>query len=237
MAEAVAGWTKAVRAIVGTLLLGAATSVSADPAATLQPMDLRDPRPRAISVRFETSPPERPDQLATTYTDSLPAWLEPDEARGRVRVTIEGRDIETGFLYRRRPVPGSFSDYVWVFDAVTGDVVSAQLSGTLMRRLEVGPFGQDVATPFAVALSTLARAGFEPPRTVFGQLVFEHCARDAKGCTLVAARRYDPRSGYVNAVGALVARALGVAVETFSPLGEAIFSEHPLSTAARAGAR
>jgi hypothetical protein len=235
MADAVAGWKQAVRAVAfGTLVLGGAAIAGANPAQP--PMDLRDPRPRAISVRFETSPPERPDQLATTYTDALPAWLAPDEERGRVRVTIEGRDVESGFLYRRRPVPGSFSDYVWIFDAVTGDVVSAQLSGTLVRRLEVGPFGQDVATPFRVELSTLALAGFESPRSVFGQLVFEHCARVAPGCTLVAPRRYDPRSGYVNAVGSLVARAMGMAMQTFSPMGEAIFSERPVSTAARAGA-
>lgn len=199
-------------------------------------MDLGDTRSRAVTVRFETSPPEEPARLATAYTASLPAWLESD-GPGRIRVTVAGHDIETGFLYRRRPVPGSFSDYVWIFDATTGDVISAQLSGTLVRKLEIGLLSQDVHTPFEVDLSTLAVAGYEAPRSLFGQLIFGHCARAGAGCTLVAAQPYDQRSGYVNAVGALVGRALGVAMQTFAPLGEAIFSEATLSTAGLAEPR
>jgi hypothetical protein len=200
-------------------------------------MDLADTRARAVTVRFETSPPEEPARLASTYTAALPARLEPD-GPGRIRVTIAGREIETGFLYRRRPVPGSFSDFVWIFDATTGDVISAQLSGTLVRTLDIGVFSRDVDTPFEVDLSTLGIAGYEAPRSVFGQLVFGHCARAGVGCTLVAAQPYDQRSGYVNAVGALVGRALGVARKTFAPLGEAIFSEGgAIGTAGLAKAR
>ena len=49
-----------------------------------EPMDLRDPQPRWISVRFENSPSDRPGQLATDYAAELPAWFEPDRASSRV---------------------------------------------------------------------------------------------------------------------------------------------------------
>jgi hypothetical protein len=74
-------------------------------------------------------------------------------------------------------------------------------------------------------VTTRTRAGFEPGRVRLGQLVFQLCVRDGGNCTIVEPARYDPRTGYVNAVGALVGRALGTAARSFSPLGEAIFSE------------
>ena len=39
------------------------------------------------------------------------------------------------------------------------------------------------------------------------------------------ARTYDPITGYVNAVGAIGANSGPIRFESFSPLGEAIFSE------------
>jgi hypothetical protein len=220
----------AISAVISAVIwLGAAAHAG-------EPMNLADARPRAVSVRFETSPPEEPGRLASSYTEPLPAWLEP-LGPSLIQVTIAGREIERGYLHRRRPLPGSFSDYVWTFDATTGDVIRAQLSGTLVRKLEVGPLIRDIDTPFEVLLSTLGMAGFEAPRSVLGQLVFAHCARRGDGCTLVQAQAYDQRSGYVNAVGPLVGRALGMAMRTFAPMGEAIFSEVALHTASRETAR
>ena len=43
-------------------------------------------------------------------------------------------------------------------------------------------------------------------------------------CTVVQAHRYDPVSGYVNAVGGLEARSGRLRIVSFAPLGEAIFS-------------
>ena len=42
---------------------------------------------------------------------------------------------------------------------------------------------------------------------------------------MISPTRYDPLTGYVNAVGHVTARSGGITVHSFSPLGEAIFSE------------
>jgi hypothetical protein len=190
-----------------------------------EPMDLRDPRPRWISVRFENSPLDQPGQLATQYTAELPAWFEPDRVGNRVRVTIAGSAVESGRFEQQRLRAGSFSDFVWLFDASSGEVLSARVRGTLIRRLDFGVFGSDVDLPFEAEMTTRSAVGFEAVRHTLGQLVFPFCERAERGCTLVAPVRYDSRTGYVNAVGSIVARAIGAAARTFSPLGEAIFSE------------
>ena len=48
---------------------------------------------------------------------------------------------------------------------------------------------------------------------------------DSSRCTVVYPARYDGETGYVNAVGRVTARSAGLEVRSFSPLGEAIFSE------------
>ena len=190
-----------------------------------EPMDLGDPRPRAVAVRFETSPSDQPGRLASLYTPAVPAWLTPGDLDGQVRVTIRGADIEARWFNDQRVRPGSFSDFVWVFDAASGEVVSAHLRGILVRRFEFGIFASDIETEIETEMTTRTRAGFEPGRVRLGQLVFHLCVREERDCTIVQPVPYDPRTGYVNAVGALVGRALGTAARSFSPLGEAIFSE------------
>jgi hypothetical protein len=190
-----------------------------------EPMDLGDLQPRPVAVRFETSPSDQPGRLASLYTDTVPAWLEPGELPGQVRVTITGEAVETRWFQNQRLRRGSFSDFVWIFDASTGDVVSAHLRGTLVRRFDFGVFHSDIETEIEAEMTTRAHAGFEPGRMRLGQLVFPLCLRDGGDCTIVAPVRYDRRTGYVNAVGALLGRAMGAAAQSFSPLGEAIFSE------------
>lgn len=189
------------------------------------PLDLDDARPRSVLVRFENSPPDAPDRLAATYTAEIPARLTRDPATGHAEVRIAGRDVERGYFTRQRVREGSFSDYVWVFDPRTGHVVSASLRGTLIRRFAFGPVGRDVDTHFEATLSTLRDAGFGDARRILGQLVFPFCTGGETGCTLVRAARYDARTGYVNAVGAIGARALGVSARSFAAIGEAVFSE------------
>jgi hypothetical protein len=203
--------------------------LAAAPAAAGEPMDLDDPEPRWVSVRFENSPADRPEQLAAAFTQELPGWLEPDARPGRVRVTVAGREVERGYFYRQRLRPGSFSDFVWIFESASGDVVSASLRGVLVRRFDLGPLSPELDTPFAADMSTRATAGFERGRRLFGQLVFPHCASASDDCTLVAARRYDRATGYVNAVGSIEGRAFGISGRSFSALGEAIFTEREQS--------
>jgi hypothetical protein len=56
--------------------------------------------------------------------------------------------------------------------------------------------------------------------------VVDVCEPGTPGCTRVAPAPLDPRTGHVNAVGTIHASAIGgLGVLTFSPLGEAVFSE------------
>ena len=208
-----------------TLAIVFAIATCGGSARASDPMDLGDPRPRPVSVRFETSPSDQPGRLASFYTDAVPAWFEPADMPGQVRVTITGEAVETRWFHNQRLRRGSFSDYVWIFDAATGDVVSAHLRGTLVRSFDFGVLQSDIETEIEAEMTTHTRAGFEPGRLRLGQLVFPFCLRDGGDCTIVTPVRYDRRTGYVNAVGALVGRAMGAAARSFSPLGEAIFSE------------
>ena len=76
------------------------------------------------------------------------------------------------------------------------------------------------------------------PRRWFGKELFEYCEdRADERCQLIAGRGYDSATGYVYAVGPIEVGFSEVKLRTFSPLGEAIFSERdPLqatSTVAR----
>jgi hypothetical protein len=208
-----------------TLAIAFAIATHAAGARASEPMDLGDSRSRRVAVRFETSPSDQPGRLASLYTAAVPAWLEPDELPGQVRVTIAGDAVETRWFQNQRLRRGSFSDFVWIFDTASGEVISAHLRGTLVRSFDFGVFHADIETEIEAEMTTRARAGFEPGRVRLGQLVFPFCLRDSGDCTIVAPVRYDRRTGYVNAVGALVGRAMGAAARSFSPLGEAIFSE------------
>jgi hypothetical protein len=187
-------------------------------------MDLSLDRPRRIAVRFETAPPDRPDQIDTHYTAPLAAWLEPGEHPGETRVTIDARMVERYLFGDQNPVPGSFGDFVWIFDAASGQVRSAEVSGRLRHHIAWGHF---VETPVWVHMDTLHIAGFAPPQRLLGHVYRSYCGREDPECTLVRARSYDPRTGYVNAVGEIVARQGPLQVRSFSPLGEAVFNEWP----------
>ncbi len=194
--------------------------------ASAEPMRLDDPRPRWVSVRFEISPEDQPGRLDAQYGDAIPAWLEPDGESGRVRVTVPARWVESRLLADQGARPGSLSDFVWLFDARTGDVISASLSGWLRRRLGLGPLGFETRVEIETELTTLSPAGFHGPERLLGQRIFAYCdpRQDAR-CTPVRPVPYDSRTGYVNAVGFVSGRATRVTTRSFSPLGEARFSE------------
>jgi hypothetical protein len=189
------------------------------------PMDLHDPTPRWGAVEFEVSPSERPGQQDFRYTQKLPAWIEPDARPGWIRVTTPGWAIESIVMAHENPVPGSFSDFVWVLEPATGQVIEARVSGTVVRELDIGFFSRNVETRIEVVMTTRSVAGYRAPTTLLGQTLYRHCSENASGCTLVAPTPYDTRTGHVNAVGGIAATAGGVGARTFSPLGEARFSE------------
>jgi hypothetical protein len=205
-------------ALVG--LVGAASA-----AAGADPVDLRERRARPVQVSFEVSPPDRPGQLDHRYSERALAWLEPGPGDGEVTIRVAGRDMER-VLAAYEPVPGSFGDFVWIFDAGTGHVVSAQLAGAFLQHLSLGFLRTTVVADVAAQMTTLRSAGFLPPRSQLGHVIFEHCAEAAADCSMVAPHAYDPATGYVNAVGSITASAIGgFGTQTFSPLGEAVFTE------------
>jgi hypothetical protein len=211
-----------LRAMVhGALVLGCWSLQAA-----AEPLDLLDPTPRPVYVVFEVSPVDRPDQLDARYGEPFVAWLEPAKQRERVRVTLDASSVER-MMEAHQPKRGTFSDFVWVFDPASGHVLSASLTGTLMTHLDWGLFTTRVETDIEVLMSTQQVGGFLRPRERLGQMIFAYCAGDEPDCTSVRPRPYEPSSGYVNAVGEIVARSVvgGIVARTFSPLGEAIFSE------------
>ena len=192
-----------------------------------QPLDLQDPTPRWVSVRFEVSPQDQPGRLDARYGDAIRARFEPTADPRRVRVVVGAKDVEERLFAGESPRTNSFSDFVWVFDTDSGAVLSAELAGSLVRR--IGFLEKDVSLD--VRLTTRHDAGYRPPRRVLGQLLFEYCAgseapsNDTSGCSWVRSQHYDPRTGYVNAVGSVQARVVGIRHRSFAPLGEAIFEE------------
>jgi len=188
------------------------------------PLDLHDARARPVQVVFELSPPEAPGRLDSHYSDPTRAWFEHGPEPGQATVRITSFSMEE-VLVRHQPIPGSFSDFVWLFDVHTGHVLSASVTGKFRKEVDWGLFSTHVETDTETRLSTRGRAGYRAPRTRLGHVVFEFCI-DESECTNVPPRPYDFFTGYVNAVGSIHARVVGgVRTTTFSPLGEAILSE------------
>ena len=114
--------------LAGLALAGSARS---------EPMRLGDASPRRVHVEFEVSPSDRPELLDAAYSEPFDGWVEPGDD-GTIHVRVAGAQLERGLLRDRNPVPGSFSDYLWVFDTRTGEVLSASFSGTLVHLLRWG---------------------------------------------------------------------------------------------------
>lgn len=211
--------------LVLTILL--AIPAGAPLAGAGEPLALGDPKPRWIEVRFETSPADQPGRLRGTFGPALHAWLEAGPNPGQVTVSVPAREVEDRLLASERVVPGSFGDFVWVFDTRSGHVLGASLTGRVVRTLDWGFVRRDAEIEIRVELDTLRSAGFAAATRRLGHTVFALCAPRAAGCTAVPHAPFDPRTGYVNAVGPLVARTFRIRAENFSPLGEAVFSELP----------
>jgi hypothetical protein len=196
--------------------------------AAAEPVNLSDGQARWIEVRFEISPQGRPGQRDTVYSSRLPAWLAPGEQPGQVQISIDSQIVEQHLMNDERPVPGSFSDFVWLLDATTGEVLSASLNGKLVREVGWGLIRANIETRIQVDMSTREQAGYRMPRRILRNTFFPFCGGSAKivdDCTLVTPTPYQGRSGYVNAVGDLSVQSKLVTLHTFSPLGEAVFSE------------
>ena len=152
-------------------LLGPAVLLSG--MARAEPMDLGDPRSRWVYVALENSPPNQPGRLDTIYTPKLPAWFEAADEPGQVRVSVARGLVERYLMAPYEPLPSSFSDFVWIFETRSGHVISARMSGRLKRSLDWGFFSSKVEAEIRVELDTRGQAGFERPKRLFGQLLYD----------------------------------------------------------------
>lgn len=218
------------RAVLGFLAAGGLGLAGGGPpagAAAAQPLDLSDPTPRWVEVSFESSPAELPGQLAAVWTPRYPARLRPGLRDGWVTVAVPPEVVEKVLLRRVDPEPGSFGPFVWVFDAASGHVITAEFAGAVNRKLDLGLLHPRVRAEIRASMDTLRPAGFRPARRLLGQVVFEHCrpGPDDRDCRAVLPTPLDPVTGYVNAVGMVQARGFGYTTRSFSCLGEARFFE------------
>ncbi len=197
-------------------------------------IDLADPTPRWIRVRFEVSPPEAPGRLDADWSEARRAFLEPAEHADHVRIRIPAADVEAQLRSTGTDVvPGSFSEFVWTLERSTGHVVAAELTGRVRERLRLGLLSTALEVAIRVEMTTRARAGFRSARGALGIETHDYCSPDSPldGCVFVEARQLDPARGYVNAVGRLEAATPMIEVHTFSPLGEVRFSERSADAA------
>ena len=104
--------------------------------APAEPMDLSNRTPRWVEVRFERSPRDAPGALDAIYGPTLPAWLQPAARPDWVVLAVPAEAVARHVLIDERVVGDRVSEFVWVFDRATGEVVSAGFSGvTSMTRL------------------------------------------------------------------------------------------------------
>lgn len=196
------------------------------------PVDLADPTPRWIEVRFEESPSDEPGRLDSSWSRPRAAFLEPGAAADRVQIRVPRDQIEEQLRSTGTDVvAGSFSDFRWTIDRATGHVLAAELSGRVRERIPLGLFTTRIEVEIRVEMTTRADAGFRSSRNALGIDIHDYCAPAAPrsdGCVGVPAHRFDPARGYVNAVGRLDAEAAMTEIQAFSPLGEVQFSERPL---------
>jgi hypothetical protein len=190
-----------------------------------EPMRIDDPTPRRVVVEFEVSSSDHPDHLDGSYSPPHPAWLERDE-HGNPVVRIGAEVLEKTVFRARRPLPGSFSDWLWVFDERTGDVLSASFTGTFQHRLSFGLAATEIEAHVRAQMTTTESGGFTAPVLHWGRRLRRFCdASEGGGCTIMKPTRYDAARGYVNAVGSLEIESSFTRFETYSALGEARFSE------------
>lgn len=193
------------------------------------PLDLGDETPRWIEVRFEISPHDEPGSLDRHWSVTRRARIEPRTAEGVLRIRIPAVEIEAQLRSTGTDtIPGSFSEFVWTLDPKTGHVVNAGLTGRVREQIRLGPFRSSAKVDIRVEMNTTRDAGFEPGHGILGVRTNRFCS-PSRGqrteCVAVAPVIFDPRRGYVNAVGTIRAASNLAQLRAFSPLGEVKFSE------------
>ncbi len=213
------------RTVVAILRVGGLLVATA---ASAVPLDLEDPTPRWIEVRFETSPADEPGRLDQEWSVARPAYLEPADG-GRIRIEVPAEILETHLQTTGTDaVPGTFGSFIWTLDVATGHVVEASLAGRIREPIDLGPMRTTVEVQIQVEMTTMRSGGFRPESSYLGKKAHRFCESALEAsheCTLVPPLPLHPDSGYVNAIGSVRAATPFVRLRAFSPLGEARFSE------------
>ena len=196
-----------------------------------RPLDLADGTPRPVRIRFEVSSADEPGRLDSIWSVARRAWLEPVPERGLVRVHVPAVVVEEQLRSTgTEPVDGSFSDFVWLIEPATGEVVEATLTGRVRESIRIGPIRTSALVQIDVAMSTRQAAGFQPDSGILGLRTNGICTPDPAAvvdeeCVGVPAVRFDPTRGYLNAVGRVRAASTFATIDAFSPLGEIQITE------------
>jgi hypothetical protein len=167
------------------------------------PLEVGDPTPRAILVRFEQS--IDPATVATSFGPAWSASWSVSAGVGRVELSAETHGLAraAGEGLGLAPVPGSFSPIVIEIDLATLEATSEPTSGSLAG----GQFFLGFATN---ELDTQATAGFIGPNAGALLCTSQQQIDDAcpsipflcgKTCTLVSGAPYDPNAGTLHLVG------------------------------------
>jgi len=189
-------------------------------------MSLTDTNARPIFVQFKLLEIDTPKGVAEMFSEPFLAEHRA-ASQGRFTVTLPG-DVVEKLLASRKAEPGSFSEFVWTFDSLSGEVISAEVSGILNQTVDLGFFDIKIDAAIEIRMDTLVPAGEGKPRNLMGHRISKFCQPlDDKDCQSVDPVDYDSATGRVKAVGSLFAKTSIVNTRTLAPLGMAIFSEVP----------
>ena len=206
-----------------SLLVGALALATPPRAVAEKAMDLARAESRWVSVQVTTSlPGQDPQRLS----DAVRAWYAPVRGTSRRTVRVPGALVERSLLAERQPVAGSFSDFVWVFEAATGHVLSASFAGRIDEPVRIGPFRSSARVSIVTHLSTRVMGGYRVVRQIAGHTILGFCraSRDA-ACVPVTGAAYDRSSGWVRANGAVCASWRSLRTLAYTSLGHARFRE------------
>jgi hypothetical protein len=178
------------------------------------PVDLNDPTPRTVRVEIDQDETDFA-AIGAAYGLPLPATFTSNGVVATISVdgSAMGAFMNQYFEGFLSAVPGTISEYVITIDVVSGQVLSADLSGTLSTFVGNVPFTQTA--------SSTTIAGFVP--ISLGYVLPQFCTPLDAGCTIVPGAPYDPLTGGAVAVG-----VVSTIVNVFAAFGDIRLSENPL---------
>jgi hypothetical protein len=216
---------------IASIALGIlAGSVSA--AAQEIPLQVLDPTPRGVLVRFEES--IDPGAVGQVFGAAWPAEWSVTSGIGRIELSAETHGLAraAGEGLGFAPVPGSFAPIAIEIDLATLEATSEPTGGALA--------GGQLSLGFAThALDSAATAGFIGPNAgallcTSQQQIDDACSSIpflcGKTCTLVPGSPFDPVTGKLHLVGSESQQACDGAVcqgpfEVFATTGDLLLVE------------